>query len=193
MCKCYIISKLLVVWRNILVHKSKASLSLKAIDINKLECNYKRIYKSHSHTNILRTLIRYKNKEYPTLKDFSTLFTIMLKSFSTFDAIISEDISKEAIKELIIFKLGTDAINSEFTNKILNIDALKKFAKNKSIKYEDNISLKEIQKKILIYLGNKKFNTLVASETTSLRKVKNYCHTHSIPYKENLLNSIIKK
>lgn len=175
---------LLVKWRNILVHKSKAKANLKVLDKQELEKAYQDIYSRHSKTDINQTINRYLNMEYPTLKDFSTLFTILLHAFKEFDKTISDIITPITIKELIIQNLGNHSFSDLIKDHPNDIKFLKSYSKTQSIDFEEDISYQKLAQKVKIKFGTSNFNKLTADTSKAMKKIKRFCETNSIPYND---------
>ncbi len=179
--------RLLIAWRNIIVHKSKAKVVLEIADKKALECASKEIYKLHSKTNIYRTLIRFEAKEQPTLKDFSTLFTILLKAFKTFDEVVSDAISAKTVKELIKDNLRESALSDFDETKPNDMDKLKKYCSSKSIKYDNEITYNDLKKKIVEKSTEAKFNKLIANRLDPIKRIRHFCVSNSIPYYNDIV------
>lgn len=180
--------KLLVAWRNILVHKSTAKPVISLHDKKILTNAKQEINKLHANINIEDTIFHFENKENPTLKDFSTLYTILLKSMKEFDKTISENISEEATLELIKYNfanVGYSELNINASNKI---SKLAKYCKLKASDYKDSDKQKQAQNEeylktlALEKLGTAGFNKLIAKKSKSTSKLKHYCLSNSIPF-----------
>jgi hypothetical protein len=174
--------RLLIAWRNIIVHRSKAKVQLDLSDEKILLCNKEEIYNIHSKTKIEETIKRFKNKEQPSLKDFSTLFTMLLYAFKEFDTSIVSMIEPATIKEMINYSIGIEKFNTFFENESNDLKALKKFCESKGIEYNEEEIYLEVKKKIINYFANKQFNKLIVDSSNGIKKLQQYCLTNSIPY-----------
>lgn len=188
--------RLLISWRNIVVHETKAKVILERNDEQLLIDNKILIYEKHSKTNIEETIGRVKLKHQPTLKDFSTLFTILLHAFREFDNTISLNISELALKEMIRNNLGSKKLDSLMSDMADNFNSFKNVCEKYSIKsdYTNNESQKqELKMDLIAYFAEIEFNKLTTNKSAEdkLKRIKAFCETNSIPYgNEDLLKKI---
>lgn len=79
--------ELLIAWRNVLVHDSdKDELGSNAIAV--LQADAAALKQDHAAVSIQETIDRYTDKKEPTLKDISTLVSILLRYVAAIDAVL---------------------------------------------------------------------------------------------------------
>ncbi len=180
--------KLLIAWRNILVHKSVAKTVLLLRDKKALIDAKDEIKDLHAQIDIVDTISHFEKKENPTLKDFSTLYTMLLKAFKEFDKTIAEKITDDATLELIksnFADIGYEQLKITASNKIIK---LAKYCKVDPKDYKDKDKKKQakleddLKQKALIALGDAGFNKLIAKRPKAASKIKHYCQTNCIPF-----------
>lgn len=94
--------RLAIAWRNRIIH-SNAKVTLSKLDIDILKSNKKVIFHNHSGLDIEQTLDRYIRNEGPTLKDTSSLVSIIIKTVRFIDSkIIENHLTKTYVIELLL-------------------------------------------------------------------------------------------
>lgn len=183
--------RMLIGWRNIVVHKSKANVVLEHADESILLKYKKEIYDTHAATEIELTIEHYKNKEPPTLKDFSTLFTILLRAFKAIDQKIAFDIDAHTTKEMIYICLGNAAFNKQFGDDY-DLKKLEEFCKKKQIALDKDMhDINVVKRAIIVKLADSKFNELTSDPKSSIKKIVQLCRANSIPCPERLLKDVL--
>ncbi|MDA8154646.1 MAG: hypothetical protein M0003_18360 [Acidithiobacillus sp.] len=110
--------QLLISWRNLLIHDSEYdSLSGDAVSV--LRDHAEMLMIEHSGVDINKTIENYSNKIEPTLKDISTLVSILLRYVSAID--------ESLLRSCDIGRYFKDAIVYEIKNRKDGLDILRKW------------------------------------------------------------------